>query len=308
MSTQANTNKKKSNFFIDFCLAGVSAAIGKTVGAPLERVKLILQTQKNLEIVGGQYTGMSNCLFRLVKEEGVYSLWRGNLINVLRYFPNQALSFALKDTFKEYFPKYDSKKQFWKMAFTSCLSGGLAGATALVLLHPIDLARTRLATDNVNKDGIRKFKGTKDCLQQIIKSEGIIGLYRGLMVSITSIFIYRAAYFGGYDTLKTVIKTDNPFVKWGCTQVLLFFTGIFFYPLDTIRRRIMVETGKPYDEKKYKSAIDCIKKTMKSEGGIAFYHGFMTNAIRSGGATMILVLYDEFQNLLGLEARGKSGK
>jgi solute carrier family 25 (adenine nucleotide translocator) protein 4/5/6/31 len=298
---------KQSNFIIDFVLAGASAAVGKTATAPLERVKLILQTQQNLEIVGGKYVSMRDCFNRLVKAEGLFSLWRGNLPNVMRYFPNQALNFAFKDSFKEIFCRYDPKKNFWKYFFGSCLSGGLAGSLSLILLHPIDLARTRLATDNKDINGNRRFKGTGDCLSQIFKSEGTIGIYRGIMVSIASIFTYRAAYFGGYDTMKSLLSPETwIIVKWTLTQLILLFAAIFYYPLDTIRRRIMVETGKKYEDKKYKSAMDCFYITLQKEKVAGFYKGFVTNAIRTSGSSIVLILYDEFQRLLGLEARGGS--
>lgn len=43
------------------------------------------------------YDGIADCFKRVAREEGVFSLWRGNFTNVLRYFPTQALNFAFKD-------------------------------------------------------------------------------------------------------------------------------------------------------------------------------------------------------------------
>lgn len=299
--------KRKSNFVVDFVLAGVSAAIGKTATAPLERVKLILQNQVSLEVVDGPYLGIRDCLRRLVKTEGFFALWRGNLPNVMRYFPNQALNFAMKDTLKTVFCSHDPNKHFWKYALGSCLSGGLAGSIGLFLVHPIDLVRTRLATDNVDKLGQRKFSGTLDCVGKIYRTEGLIGLYRGIIVSIVGIFAYRAAYFGGYDSLKSKFKKENAnfFIKWTLAQFVTVVSGILFYPLDTIRRRIMIESGKLEEDKKYKNSIDCIYKMRKQESIYGFYKGFGTNAIRTSGSSIVLVLYDELQTLLGIEARGK---
>lgn len=49
------------------------------------------------------YKGIVECFSRVIKEEGVVSLWRGNTANVIRYFPTQALNFAFKDKFKAMF-------------------------------------------------------------------------------------------------------------------------------------------------------------------------------------------------------------
>lgn len=101
--------KKQSNFLLDFALGGVSGAIAKTATAPIERVKLIIQTQDaNPRIVSGEiprYTGIANCFMRVREEQGLAAFWRGNLTNVIRYFPTQAFNFAFKDQIKSLFPK-----------------------------------------------------------------------------------------------------------------------------------------------------------------------------------------------------------
>lgn len=89
MSSEAP--KHKSNFIKDFLVGGISAAVSKTAVAPIERVKLLLQTQDaNKKIQSGEakrYTGILDCFSRVMKEEGLVAFWRGNFANVLRYFP-----------------------------------------------------------------------------------------------------------------------------------------------------------------------------------------------------------------------------
>lgn len=82
-----------------------------------------------------------NCFTRVSAEQGVASFWRGNLANVVRYFPTQAFNFAFKDTFKSIFPKYSAKTDFWKFFATNMASGGLAGAASLLIVYPLDFAR-----------------------------------------------------------------------------------------------------------------------------------------------------------------------
>lgn len=302
----SNNKLKESNFLIDFVVAGFSASIGKTLTAPLERVKLLLQNQISIEVAGGPYIGMRDCLKRLIKQEGFISLWRGNIANVIRYFPNQAMNFAFKDTIKKHLTKVDPKKNFWKFAIGNFMAGGLAGMVSLVLTHPIDLVRTRLATDNIGHNGHRKFDGYKDCILKIQSGEGPIGLYRGFMISVAGIFLYRALYFGGYDTLKgNLIKTNTNFcVKWILAQGITTVSAFIVYPLDTVRRRIMIESGKLIELKKYKNSGDCFRKMMVEENLIGFYKGFGANIVRTSGGSLVLVLYDEIQKILGLESRG----
>ena len=81
-------------FLIDFCAGGVAGAVAKTATAPIERVKLLIQTQDaNPKIISGEvarYTGIVNCFTRVSAEQGFSAFWRGNTVNVIRYFPTQA--------------------------------------------------------------------------------------------------------------------------------------------------------------------------------------------------------------------------
>jgi len=176
----AQQEKKMSpvTFAIDFTLGGVSAAVSKTAVAPIERVKLLLQVQASSTQIKPEdrYTGIANCFVRVTKEQGFLSLWRGNLANVIRYFPTQALNFAFKDTFKEIFMKGIKKEEFWKFALGNIAAGSAAGASSLCFVYPLDFARTRLAAD-VGKGNNRQFTGLINCISTIMKTDGLIGLY-----------------------------------------------------------------------------------------------------------------------------------
>lgn len=69
-------------------IGGTSAAVSKTAVAPIERVKLLLQVQDSMKMSGGvKYTGIGDCFTRVFNEQGFAAFWRGNLANVVRYFP-----------------------------------------------------------------------------------------------------------------------------------------------------------------------------------------------------------------------------
>lgn len=150
-----------------------------------------------------QYKGIIDCVVRIPKEQGFLSFWRGNLANVIRYFPTQALNFAFKDKYKQIFlGGVDKRTQFWRYFAGNLASGGAAGATSLCFVYPLDFARTRLAADVGKAGADREFNGLGDCLVKIFRSDGLRGLYQGFNVSVQGIIIYRAAYFGIYDTAK----------------------------------------------------------------------------------------------------------
>jgi len=298
-------------FAQDFLAGGISAAISKTAVAPIERVKLLLQVQATSKqiAVDQQYKGMVDCFVRIPKEQGFAAFWRGNLANVIRYFPTQALNFAFKDKYKQVFlGGVDKNKQFWRFFAGNLASGGAAGATSLCFVYPLDFARTRLAADVGKGAGNREFKGLGDCLAKIFKADGIGGLYRGFFVSVQGIIIYRAAFFGLYDTAKGMTGKTNILVSWAIAQTVTTASGIISYPFDTVRRRLMMQSGRKGGDVMYKGTIDCWKKIAKNEGGKAFFKGAFSNVLRGTGGALVLVMYDEIQVLLFGKKVGGGGE
>jgi len=291
-------------FAKDFIAGGVSAAVSKTAVAPIERVKLLLQVQHISKQIPPEqrYKGLVDCFVRIPKEQGVTAYWRGNFANVIRYFPTQALNFAFKDKYKQVFlGGVDKNKQFMRYFLGNLASGGLAGATSLCFVYPLDFARTRLAAD-VGKAGAgREFSGLGDCLSKVYKSDGLGGLYKGFGVSVQGIIIYRAAYFGFFDTAKGMLpdpKNAGFLVSWGIAQVVTTVAGVVSYPFDTVRRRMMMQSGRAKSEILYKSTMHCWAVIAKTEGTGAFFKGAFSNVLRGTGGALVLVLYDEIKNVL----------
>jgi len=289
-------DSKKLGFVENFMLAGVAAGVSKTAAAPIERVKLLVQNQDEMIKQGRldkPYTGVLDCTTRVLKTEGVYPFWRGNLANVLRYFPTQALNFAFKDAIKAAFAVPKDASAGYKFGM-NIASGGAAGTMSLLFVYSLDYARTRLANDAKGKGGERQFNGLIDVYTKTLKSDGIQGLYRGFAISAVGIFIYRGMYFGLFDTLKPLLLGDKANVTmsfllgWGVTVT----AGLMSYPIDTIRRRMMMTSGGGV---KYKGSIDCGMQILKNEGFMSMMKGAGANVLRGVAGAGVLAGFDKFQ-------------
>jgi len=291
-------------FAASLAAGGTAGGVAKTLTAPIERVKILLQLQDvSTQIaVDKRYSGIINCFSRVAKEQGITSFWRGNLANVVRYFPTQAFNFAFKDTYKQMFVRHSPKTDKFMFFLENLACGGAAGASSLLIVYPLDFARTRLAAD-VGVGAGRQFNGLWHCLTSIRAKDGFFGLYKGFGVSVGGIIVYRASYFGGFDTAKSLLLSDPKntsfLISWGIAQVVTTLAGIVSYPFDTVRRRMMMQAGR--GDILYTSTLDCWRKIAYKEGSRAFFKGALSNAIRGSGGAIVLVLYDEFQKMLGFE-------
>jgi len=303
-------------FVVDFLMGGVSAAVSKTAAAPIERVKLLIQNQDEMLKQGRldrKYNGIVDCFSRTTKNEGVMSLWRGNTANVIRYFPTQALNFAFRDTYKSMFAFKKERDGYAKWMAGNLASGGMAGATSLLFVYSLDYARTRLANDAKSaKKGVvgeRQFNGLIDVYRKTLATDGIAGLYRGFGPSVFGIVVYRGLYFGMYDSIKPVLLVgplEGSFLAsfalgWAVTTG----AGIASYPLDTIRRRMMMTSGEAV---KYKGSLDAARQIMAAEGFRSFFKGAGANILRGVAGAGVLSIYDQAQLLLfGKAFKGGSG-
>ncbi|PHT26452.1 ADP,ATP carrier protein 1, mitochondrial [Capsicum baccatum] len=279
-------------------MGGVSAAVSKTAAAPIERVKLLIQNQDEM-IKSGRlselYKGIADCFTRTIKDEDLFL---------------QELNFAFNDYFKRMLNFDKERDGYWKWFGGNLASGGAAGASSLLFVYSLDYARTRLANDAkaAQKGGERQFNGLLDVYRKTIKSDGIPGLYRGFTISCVGIVVYRGLYFGIYDSLKPVVLVGNLqdsffasfFLGWGIT----IGAGLASYPIDTVRRRMMMTSGEAV---KYKGSLDAFSQIMKKEGTKSLFKGAAANILRAVAGAGVLAGYDKLQLIVFEKKYGSGG-
>ncbi|KAG6417090.1 hypothetical protein SASPL_119240 [Salvia splendens] len=326
-----------SSFHRDLTAGALMGGVVHTIVAPIERAKLLLQTQEsNAAILAGgrhrRFRGMVDCIARTVNEEGVLSLWRGNGSSVIRYYPSVALNFSLKvngwlvvlafdrklvdfeklncsvllvDLYRNILRGNSREGSLLSGPSANFLAGSAAGCTTLIIIYPLDIAHTCLAAD-LGRTETRQFRGIRHFLSTVYRKDGVRGVYRGLPASLHGMIVHRGLYFGGFDTVKEMMAEESGsdavlWKRWAAAQAVTTTAGMLSYPLDTVRRRMMMQSGT--ERQMYATTFDCWRTIYRVEGFASFYRGAMSNIFRSTGAAAVLVLYDEikkFMNLAGL--------
>lgn len=311
MAEKKETKQKKTGaqqLMSDLLIGGTIGAISKTIMAPVERIKLLMQTQdSNPAVIRGEverYKGIGDCFRRVKAEQGMLAFWRGNLVNCLRYAPQQGSALAFNDFLNGLFPNYSSKTDFWKSFGVKLFSGGLAGAVANTICYPFDFARTRLASDL--KKGKGQFNGIWDCIATTVRNQGITGLYTGWSVTCAGAFVYRAGQLGCFKQIQEM----NPYKKdKGYLGAISSFASVtiartvvmpFNYPFDTVRRRMMLESEKKKADRLYAGSFDCFFKVLKNEGFKGMYKGMVPELFRGVGGSFVIVLYDRIKFIFGI--------
>merc|ERR1712159_296594 len=175
LQTTKHETKATSSFF----QGSIAALVGKTCTAPLDRLKILIQTQqpdfKEVGAFKNNNNGIISAILRIISKEGVIALYRGNRIAQIRHGLHGGIGFLLHDTLHEHFKKYDyfEKRTIRK----NIMIGSCCGVGATFVTFPFETMRVMIATNQGNLRQLVKCHGGS---LKLIK-RGYSGLSAGLI-------------------------------------------------------------------------------------------------------------------------------
>lgn len=281
---------------------GISGFFTRALTQPFDCIKIRHQLQ--LEPIkantGAKYTSTFQTLVMMFKEEGVRGLWKGHV-------PGQILSitygfgqFLAYDNFNrhsrviKFFDEHSDMRHV--------VGGGLAGAFGMSIATPFDVVRTRFIAQDHNTG----YKSIFDALTSIVRNEGIRGLFRGLVPSVSAIAPNAAIQFGTYNFILERYKLFMDLEKVSRQTILLAgtFSGIIakscIYPLDLTKKRLQIQEFQSHRTTFGKNIttsgmFDCLRKTFVEERFAGLYKGLAPAVIKSGMMSgLYFFFYEEF--------------
>lgn len=268
---------------------GISGFFTRALTQPLDCIKVRhqLQLEPIRKNIGAKYTSTWQTFVLMFREEGIRGLWKGHV-------PGQILSitygfgqFAAYDQFN----RQSRKIQFFNdhSDIRHTVAGGFAGAFGMTIATPFDVVRTRF----IAQDHGRGYKSIVDAFQTMIKAEGLRGLFRGLIPSVSAIAPNAAIQFGSYNFL---LERYMAFMNEDTVSrhiILLAGTSsgtvakMCIYPLDLTKKRLQIQEFQGNRTTFGKNItttgmIDCLRKTFAEEGYIGLYKGLTPAVIKSG--------------------------
>eukprot|EP00940_MAST-03C_sp_MAST-3C-sp2_P002789 g2789.t1 len=289
------SNQRYYKIFKQILAGGLAGCTARTFVAPIDRTKILLQTQ--FVSSGGspdKYRGVLHTFRRVVQEEGIANLWRGNVVNCIRVAPYSATQFVSYEQYKEFLTPSDGAEF---TTFRRLLCGGMAGATATTITHPLDVLRLRIAVTP-------ELKGIGNAVSHIYAENGLRTFYKGYTPTLLSLSPFIAINFSTFDALKTWYYPEGPPEKVEAQVTLLLgaIAGLtaqsICFPLDTVRRRMQLAGTN------YKGTLDAFLTIPRKEGIRGLYKGMLPNAIKIVPNNGIRFLaYEFFKSVLGAESR-----
>ncbi|KAF4032403.1 Mitochondrial carrier protein [Phytophthora infestans] len=332
-----NSNFRKqqlSAHITSFAAAIAAGALARTVCAPLERLKMLMQLSTpnpasaatTVKLLSGTnpYTSMTRGFLNMVKLSGPRSLFSGNLAHCIWVVPSVPTKVILCHVYQEQLTRLlpESSSPFGQNARVSASManlavGGLAGLTLNSLFYPLDVIRGRLTVQQYYNAN-RPSSGILNCARSIRDKEGLRGFYRGFVPASLGVFTYIGCNFALYESLRPVFvlyDTEDTSNQLGhpsvpgqimCATTASLASQCISYPFDVIRRRVQLQGAKWHPElafPTYESAWHCVRASVVEEGGgirglRSLYRGLFVNAVKALPSTVISFLsYEKLREM-----------
>ncbi|TXG47417.1 hypothetical protein EZV62_026711 [Acer yangbiense] len=261
--------------------------------APVNRVMVLMRCQNEM-IKSGRlsypYKGIADCFARTVRNEGIISMWKSNTSHMIGFMTMKFMHGSVRDNCSTLF-NYKREDSIGKQLGLLLAANSLSRAATLVLIHPFEYAKTRMANDITTKSNIekRQFNGIIDVFRKTLKSNGIAGLYRGYIMA-------NIAYLVN-DVLVFVLEPKQLHKELGLQNSMLvgamlitvvdLFVNLITYPMHTVVQRMMMRSGEAV---KYKSSSDALLQILINEGVRSLYKGASAR-ITICAVTMVSLCY-----------------
>jgi len=236
----------------DFLIGGFSGIISRTLTAPLELWKM---QQQNFFI--------PNTTFRdVLQKEGFRYLWKGNLTNCIRIFPQYSINFATYQFCNQQLTPYIDNKHIRNLT-----SGSFAGMIAMTGVYPLETIRSRLALQTKHSH----YSGMFNAFMKMSFREK----YSGLRMSLFGFTPYNGLNFAFFHYYKSIIEkfiSNKEYVNLFAGGLAGMSAVSYTYPTDLVRRRLQLQ-GFDKTVPKYNGILHCFSQIYKLEGMQGLYRG-----------------------------------
>ncbi|KAJ6797415.1 mitochondrial uncoupling protein 1-like [Iris pallida] len=284
-------SKVEISFAGRFASSAIAACFAEVCTIPLDTAKVRLQLQKKAVSTDAgavpKYRGMLGTVGTIAREEGLTALWKGIVPGLHRQCIYGGLRIGLYDPVKSF---YVGDNFVGEVPLSKKILAGLTtGALAIAVANPTDLVKVRLQAEGKLPAGApRRYSGALNAYSTIVRQEGVKALWTGIGPNVARNAIINAAELASYDQVKeTILKipgfTDNVFTHLLSGLGAGFFAVCIGSPVDVVKSRMMGDSI-------YKNTLDCFITTLKNDGPLAFYKGFIPNFGRLGSWNVIMFL------------------
>ena len=274
--------------------AGNSTAVtaGKEVRDPKDPTKTIVTVPKNAGMIKG-------ILHIIRSKEGPMGLYKGFGASMVNTFSTGFAYFYWYSVVRTLYQNRLAKRSASGVSIMTTAAelvlGAIAGALAQIFTIPVSVIATRqqLATPETTKDGKPADESFIGVAKDILKQDGVAGLWRGLKPSLV-LTVNPAITYGVFERVKTIILATS--VDGKMTPGKSFLVGALSKTLATVVTfpYILSKIRLQAKNTQYKGAIDCLKQIAKEKGISGWYQGMQAQITKAVLAQALLFYFRDY--------------
>lgn len=269
-----------------FAIAAAGPAMAAVLTNPADVAKTRLAMQRELQpSKGAQTMGSFECMRHIWASEGFAGLQRGLWFAMFREGTKNIFRIGCFEPILSVLHPKD--KNTGPPSFANrLLAGAGGGAISAVVCNPIDLTKTRLQLEANHSRGTPAGASATELVTQVVREEGLLGLWRGTSATIMRSTFGGAVLMGVHAQLKEPFAAVLPNVAIADASAALLAGAacvVVINPTDVLRTRLysqpITSCGQPV---LYKGVVDCTRQVVATEGFQGLYKGAMANFYRMG--------------------------
>jgi solute carrier family 25 oxoglutarate transporter 11 len=295
-----------------FVQGGLASMIAGYATHPLDLIKVRMQLQgevaavtslayalegKPVRIAMPRIGPVGMCM-NVVQTEGIRALYSGVSASVLRQFLYSSTRIGLYEHLKMQWrdPRQQQQQGTGLPLVKKVTAALLAGAAGAAVGNPADLAMVRMQADGRLPSHLRRnYKSVTDALVRMVRQDGLKSLWRGSATTVTRAMLVTAAQLATYDQITEAITLHKLVPQGLATQVIAscsagVLASMAATPVDVVKTRVMNQRIRAGEPPPYTGALDCAFKTVRSEGPMALYKGFIPTVTRQGPFAIVMFL------------------
>ncbi|XP_063076321.1 solute carrier family 25 member 24, like [Engraulis encrasicolus] len=266
MSLQQETDVSlRGNFVV---AAGLADAVSRTVTAPIDRLKTLLQVKGSKAVSFGMTE---------LRAGGLRSMWQGNMVNVLKGTPQSTLQCILYAQMKSLTGGQRETLSIQHRFGMGCVSG----ASAHAVFYPLEVLKVRL-----NLQQASTYYGVFRCARTIYQNESVAAFYRGFKPSILCMIPYAGVECAVHQSIMSWVKRDP---AYNSEAKLFLFSFVAFasgqatsYPLAVIRTRQQAHALSTSSQQASSLGLrQAFLSIYERQGARGFYSGMGTSFVRA---------------------------
>lgn len=252
---------------------------------------------------------MLRTAFHIIRDEGILAIYQGLPAALLRHIVYTGIRLNIYEQIRELFGagKNAQNNTGLLAILKKAVAGAVAGAISQIVASPTDLVKVRMQAQGKLPIELR-YRGTLHAFTSIYRSEGLLGMWKGVVPNAQRAALVNLGELATYDTGKRFLLNTGKFqdnvICHTASSVISGFVGtLCSCPADVVKTRMMSQRDGSSSAVLYKSSLDCLVKTVRAEGFLALYKGFLPTWMRLGPWQLYFwITYEQLRKFSGMES------